>query len=349
MGTKIIDTDEDTSQRIDTKCMAVSTCVANSDDHRKVVSHIFGRNKACTRELPDSLWIYWCRKHYQRFKYRHEDLGTWHTRQMSLVGQQLQIFENCGQIPSWTIALRKAEHNKLAEEDKDNDEPRTCWERFLVPYLGVNKTFTKVREVLDVIQRKFNEEEFNKRDKKSKLFPGVEFLPNIHKNKKPKKPAAKKGEITYKKITLDQPAFNRKTRLNAQYIKEKAAKKAEKSTTLKSSRIPSVNDKSADIENHPHEIATVKREPPMTDNGTINPADTMHKSFNYITTMTPSFNVVKRKSMTPIHKTPLNDQPNSQPTKRRRLTRGYEKHGSDDEDTTFIENQNGKRVREAEE
>ena len=45
-------------------------------DHRKVVSHIFGRNKACTRKLPENLWRLWCRKHYQRFKYRAEDATT---------------------------------------------------------------------------------------------------------------------------------------------------------------------------------------------------------------------------------------------------------------------------------
>ena len=54
-----------------------STCPANSGDHREVVSHIFGRNKACPRELPNDLWIYWCRKHYQRLKYRAEDSEGW--------------------------------------------------------------------------------------------------------------------------------------------------------------------------------------------------------------------------------------------------------------------------------
>ena len=107
----LTDTDDDTSQHIDIKCVAVSTCVANSEDHRKVVSHIFGRNKSCTRDLPNNLWIYWCRKHYQRFKYRAEDAEKWHTRQMELVRQQLRIFENWGQVRSWTIALRKAEHD----------------------------------------------------------------------------------------------------------------------------------------------------------------------------------------------------------------------------------------------
>lgn len=57
--------------------LLVSTCPANSGDHREVVSHIFGRNKACTRDLANDLWIYWCRKHYQRLKYRAEDSEGW--------------------------------------------------------------------------------------------------------------------------------------------------------------------------------------------------------------------------------------------------------------------------------
>ena len=90
--------------------MAVPTCLANSGDHRKVVSHIFGRNKGRTRALPDHLWIYWCRKHYQRLKYRAEDTESWHTRQLGLVRTQLQTFENWGQVRSWDIDLRKAEN-----------------------------------------------------------------------------------------------------------------------------------------------------------------------------------------------------------------------------------------------
>ena len=92
---------------IDAECVAVSTCVANSGDHRKVVSHIFGRNKACTRDLPDELWIFWYRKHYQRFKYRAEDAENWHIIQLGLVRTQLQTFEDWGQVSSWTVALRR--------------------------------------------------------------------------------------------------------------------------------------------------------------------------------------------------------------------------------------------------
>ena len=85
-----------------------------------------------------------------------------------------------------------------------------------MPYLSANKTFAKVREVLDVIRRNFDEEEHKNRDKRLKTFPSVEFLPTIYIATEVKKAApAKKGEITYKKITLD----HRLLRLGPLYIK----------------------------------------------------------------------------------------------------------------------------------
>ena len=278
-GADVTGADNDAPQSEDEKCVAVPTCLANSGDHRKVVSHIFGRNKSCTRDLPDNLWIYWCRKHYQRLKYRAEDSESWHTRQLGLVRTQLQTFEIWGQVRSWNIELRKAEKDAIAKEDKKGvrytNYISTCWERFLVPCLGVNKTYAQVRQVLDLIERKFNEPEYCDREKKFKTFPGVEFLPNVTKAKQVKKPAPKKGEVGYKKITLDQPAFKRKTRVNSEIIKDMEAKK--------------------------------RKTPTMDDAATDG-------------TTTEDINNKTPRS------TPLS-------TKRRRLTRGFEKHGSDSDES----------------
>ena len=175
-----------------------------------------------------------------------------------------------------------------------------CWERFLLPYLGVNKTFTHVREVLEVIDGKFNEAEYRKRDKKLKMFPGVEFLPVVQKAKEDQKPAAKKGEITYKKITLDQPAFNRKK------------PSCEKET------YPEIDNK-ADVS------TTIKRE-----------------TFILFFKTHPS----KRVFMTLVYNAPPSlDEHKALFIKRRRLTRGYEKHGFDEEVIIAIE----KEGREGEE
>ena len=262
---------------------------------------------------------------------------------MELVRNQLQIFENWGKVRSWTIALRKEERDILAKMKKgakmnqdvvtDADQTPTCWELFLVPYLGENKTFANVRDVLNVIQREFDTEEYKSRDMKKKTFPGVEFLPNIHKAKKVKKPApAKKGEKSYKKIALDQAVFTARTKANAE-SKEKAMQEAEGSKTPKSYRTPSQKFKSPDADNQADSPATLKRDAPTPDIGTIVLTDAAHNSVN----KTDTFKRTKYKSQTCVRKAaPLTKQHNSQSNKRRRLTRGYEKHGSDDTDTMVM-------------
>ena len=272
-------------------------------------------------------------------KYRAEENEIWHLRQMELVRHQLQIFENWGKVRSWTIALRKEERNALAKMKKgakmnqdmvtDTDQTPTLWELFLVPYLGANKSFANIREVLDIIQREFDGEEYKSRAMKKKTFPGVEFLPAIHKAKKVRKPApAKKGENTYKKITLDQPVFTAKTKANVE-AKEKAMEEAEASSTPKSSRTPSQKSKSPDTDNQANSPATLKREASTPDIGTIALTNAPHDSVD----KTPSSKGTKPKSQTRVRKAvPLSKQHNSQSNKRRRLTRGYEKHGSDDAD-----------------
>lgn len=309
---------DDPPQSQDKKCVAVPTCLADSLDHRKVVSHIFGRNKGRTRALPDNLWIYWCRKHYQRLKYRAEDTQSWHTRQLGLVRTQLQTFEDWGQVRSWDIELRKAEKDAIAKENKNGttytNYISSCWERFLLNSLGENKSFAEVRQVLDLIERKFNETEYINREKKFKTFPGVEFLPNMAKAKEAKKPAVlKKGEAGYKKITLDQAAFKRKTHVNKEIIKDIAAKKSEASNSPRNSRTPSKKGKSpeTDSSSASDSSASKKRKTPATHNATTEDATSL-----------------------PDNVTPPSGLSHSLFIKRRRLTRGFDKHGSDSDGTT---------------
>ena len=345
IGTNIADTDDDTSQVIDELCEAVPTCVANSGDHRKVVSHIFGRNKTCTRDLPQDLWISWCRKHYQRLKYRAEgaeETTDWRWRQMELVRDQLQIFEKWDKVRSWTIALRKAERIALAKMRKeakmnkdsviDTNKQPLYWARFLVPYLGSNKTFAQVREVLDAIEHKFDEEGKNK-ENKERLFPGVEFLPTIPKSKEITKPVpATNNGKAYRKITLDQPAFKRKTKANAEYLKEQATKEADGTNTPTSSRPPSRKATSPDTGYQADSDTTSRQGTSTPDIDTIALTDAPHSPAD----KTRTSKTQKRNHLTPIPKagTPKTNSL-KQPLKRRRLTRGYEKHqATDDKDPT---------------
>ncbi|KAM0798986.1 hypothetical protein BDR22DRAFT_347971 [Usnea florida] len=321
---EVTDYNNDAPQQIDNKCVAVATCLASSSDHRKVVSHIFGRNKACTRELPQDLWIFWCRKHYQRKKYRAEKHENWHTTQLGLVHEQLDKFEDWGKIDTWTIALRKTEQIALDKENKDGigytNYISSCWERFLVPYLGANKSFAQIRDVLNVIENKFEEAEYKNRDVKHKTFPGVEFLPYVQQVKEAKKPTPKK-ESGYKKITLGhQSVFNRKTRANTNYIKEMAAKTGSPSKTLKTSRSRSASKNLQTPD--PDTTAIKKRESPSTDN------DTVHH---------------KRKAVDHVSdsETPLTKR------RRRRLTRGFDKHGSEGE-SSLLDNEVTKEEKDEE-
>lgn len=202
------DTSAPAQLEIDPICQAKTPCVAGSGDHRKTVSHIFGRNKACTRRIPDDCWVKWCRKHYQRYTYRCPQNSVWHKKQLELVRKQLDRFEEGTNISSWNVALRKKEQAKLDEENAaiaaglislaprdpapgsntttsitpsnttaPKPAPSQVWERFLVPHLGLNKSYTEVREVCDIIGTEFSTPAFKARGNKAKVFPGLEFLP----------------------------------------------------------------------------------------------------------------------------------------------------------------------------
>ena len=242
-------------------------------------------------------------------KYRAEDAENWHTIQLGLVRKQLQTFEDWGEVRFWVIALRKTEQDVITKEDESGatyaNQAPPCWERFLVPYLGSNKTFGQVRQVLDVIELKFNESEYRNREKKLKMFPGVEFLPVTHRAKevKDKKPGGKNGQVTYKKITLDQPAFNRKTRVN-QDIKDRAAKHGQVLNTPKSSCTAVKKESSPyTTDNGSNDSPIKKREASATE------------SADHNTTITSSSRDSSEEILIP--------------NKRRRLTRGYDKHGSE--------------------
>ncbi|KAI6092284.1 hypothetical protein F4821DRAFT_279583 [Hypoxylon rubiginosum] len=122
-------THEQASEEEEIKCMFVPECDTGSQ-LRKAISHIFGRNKACTRMIPNVVWVHFCRKHYQRSRYRNAH--EWAQIQCSLVGQQIARVqawsdENqaAGQGPylqAWTLTVRKREANRLQEKSQRQGE-----------------------------------------------------------------------------------------------------------------------------------------------------------------------------------------------------------------------------------
>lgn len=86
-------------------------CSAGSAHFRKVISHIFGRNKKCTIGIPDYVWIYYCRKHYQRARYRTNE---WPFRQCDLVMDTVRNMRAWGGVESFDLRLRRRESKRAS-------------------------------------------------------------------------------------------------------------------------------------------------------------------------------------------------------------------------------------------
>lgn len=104
------------------KCMYTPDCDTGSQ-LRKAISHIFGRNKICTRQIPSRVWVHYCRKHYQRSRYRNPK--EYAKLQCDLVQQQIRrVYEwsqvnaslgRAGVVQDWSISVRKREQKRLDE------------------------------------------------------------------------------------------------------------------------------------------------------------------------------------------------------------------------------------------
>ncbi|KAH6840783.1 hypothetical protein B0I37DRAFT_438177 [Chaetomium sp. MPI-CAGE-AT-0009] len=108
---------------------------------RKSMSHIFGRNKNCTRSIPDDVWIWVCRKHYQRARYRNDhDYNIKINRVVELQVLRLEAWSNYnkdtgmpenGVVMDWSLVVRRRQQLLMDEEEgrkrksstEDQDEP----------------------------------------------------------------------------------------------------------------------------------------------------------------------------------------------------------------------------------
>lgn len=101
------------------KCSYCSVCTTGSP-LRKVVSHIFGRNKLSTRQIPKNVWVYYCRKHYQRSRYRNP--RGFARQQVLLVRRQCERLELWGGVKDWVIKVRRREELRMNREGGDNGD-----------------------------------------------------------------------------------------------------------------------------------------------------------------------------------------------------------------------------------
>jgi hypothetical protein len=206
-------------------CLYMSNCDTNAP-RRKAVSHIFGRNKMCTRLIPKEIWVYYCRKHYQRARYRNGKM--WAKLQVELVSEQIRRLEDWskesqrtrtgGTVKDYSLAIRKREQMRLDEagslirkksraenddidsgedesvEVQDNLSPATAVPKWLRDLSGGSFDASKILEVVDRINEELLKGALP-------LFPDIEILPNIvvndrEESKPPKGYAKRKPSIT---------------------------------------------------------------------------------------------------------------------------------------------------------
>ncbi|KAH0495156.1 hypothetical protein TgHK011_008723 [Trichoderma gracile] len=171
------------------RCMFVDNCQTGSQ-LRKAISHLFGRNKACTLRIPKQVWVYYCRKHYQRIRYRNAK--TYPLNQMYLVKMQINRLQRWSDenqrrgvgpyIKMWTLALRKREQNRLDKETGapneggDDNAPETTTGSaapdWIIERLGSEYT---TKDMLAVADQLYTEIETGILGQ----VPEVEFLPDI--------------------------------------------------------------------------------------------------------------------------------------------------------------------------
>lgn len=175
--------------------MYVDNCDTNSS-LRKAISHIFGRNKLCTRMIPAPVWVHYCRKHYQRSRYRNAQ--EYAKLQAELVQRQVMRIQAwsdnnkaTGQgsvVINWSISMRKREQNRVQEKSKkrsltgESEDEDDCADRavangtavpdWLREKCGEGYSTTDIQEITSRLKE-------NVVNGTLAQIPDIEILPNI--------------------------------------------------------------------------------------------------------------------------------------------------------------------------
>ncbi|KAM5440923.1 hypothetical protein MferCBS31731_004062 [Microsporum ferrugineum] len=213
------------------QCQFDESCSTGSSHYRKVISHIFGRNKKCTVNIPDSVWIYYCRKHYQRARYRNDE---WPFTQCRLAIDTICNMRAWGGVESFDLALRRRERRDPTITSQTTSATTTATDQtstsatatdqttstatstsattttkrspksiprpvpaWLHGCVGSRKSFDEILQVLNDLRAYFleltaaNQEAF---------FPDIEILPNLRRqssksSQQPRQPASRKGAV----------------------------------------------------------------------------------------------------------------------------------------------------------
>lgn len=190
----------------------------NGAHFRKIVSHIFGRNKSSTKLFPEWVWVWYCRRHYQRARYRAQQ---WPFTQCELLLQSLERMELWGQVQSFELRRRREAMQTDDQVEKPPTGQRSNGRKpptvvaapvpeWLQQEIGVGQSFDDIRNIINRIRehlarlkrsenskkdtrtdsneaRTITGEQTNlhkdtaNRERNSQLqFPDVEILPTSH-------------------------------------------------------------------------------------------------------------------------------------------------------------------------
>ncbi|KAM7184743.1 hypothetical protein V8F33_012822 [Rhypophila sp. PSN 637] len=183
-------------------CEFVSTCTTGSQ-LRKVISHFFGRNKLCTRVVPEHIWVHVCRKHYQRARYRNA--VEYAKLQCTLIRTQIDRVQAWSDrnkeaghpdvMKDWSVAMRKREQERLgkqpkrkrqADEEEDeyyanDDDVDTAtvqgraFPEWLATQVGTGYSTPDILVIVKKIEEGLD-------DGTLLSIPDIEFLPNLVKD-----------------------------------------------------------------------------------------------------------------------------------------------------------------------
>ncbi|KAK9782898.1 hypothetical protein SCAR479_01241 [Seiridium cardinale] len=178
-------------------CMYVDNCETGSQP-RKAISHIFGRNKLCTRMIPQHVWVHFCRKHYQRSRYRNAQ--EYSKLQCELVQKQIQRVQEwsdgnkksgrSGVVQDWSLSVRKREQKRLDDkasstrkrryrDESDGEEGAdnavlngTAVPNWLLAKCNSGYSTAQIEEIVEQLKNEMD-------DGKLAQIPDIEILPNI--------------------------------------------------------------------------------------------------------------------------------------------------------------------------
>lgn len=114
--------EDDQQEENECVCEFCSPCrMAPSPDgmhFRKVISHVFGRNKTSTKLFPEWVWVHYCRKHYQRARYRADQ---WPFTQCELLLESLNRMKQWGGVRSFELILRRREQLRIEQAESSQE------------------------------------------------------------------------------------------------------------------------------------------------------------------------------------------------------------------------------------